>query len=351
MLNRLLGLFSHDIGIDLGTANTMVLVRGKGIVIREPSVVAIHKKTKDILAIGTEAKRMIGKTPENILAIRPLREGVISDFELTEKMLQFFINKVHSTPSWIPRLPRPRVVIGIPSGVTEVERRAVSGAARGAGAREVHLLEEPMAAAIGAGLPIEEPQGFMVVDIGGGTTEIAVISLGGIVVGKSIRTAGDAMDFNIIDYARKSFNLLLGERTAERIKISVGSAFPPPDPPLAEEADSAVMRGRDLASGLPREIPVSAAEVREALNPAVSYIVRMIKDAVEETPPELLADIMRRGIILAGGASQLRGMDRLIVQETGIPTAVAEDPMTCVVRGAGKVLEDIELLKRVEVGT
>ena len=352
MLDRLLGFFSHDIGIDLGTANTMVLVRGKGIVIREPSVVAIHKKTKEILAIGIEAKRMIGKTPANISAIRPLREGVISDFEITEQMLKFFINKVHSTPSRIPRIPRPRVVIGIPSGVTEVERRAVSDAVRIAGAREVHLLEEPMAAAIGAGLPIEEPQGFMVVDIGGGTTEIAVISLGGIVVGKSVRTAGDTMDRNIIDYARKNFNLLLGERTAERIKIAVGSAFSSAetdslDPP---KADSTVMRGRDLASGLPREIPVSAVEIREALSPAVSHIVRMIKDAVEETPPELLADIMKSGIVLAGGASQLRGLDRLIVQETGIPTAVADDPMTCVVRGAGKVLEELELLKRVEVG-
>jgi len=346
MLNRLLGFFSHDIGIDLGTANTMVLVRGKGIVIREPSVVAIHKKTKDILAIGTAAKQMVGKTPANILTIRPLREGVISDFEITEQMLKFFINRVHSTPSRTPRIPRPRVVIGIPSGVTEVERRAVSDAARSAGAREVHLLEEPMAAAIGAGLPIEEPQGFMVVDIGGGTAEIAIISLGGIVVGKSVRTAGDAMDCNIIDYARRNFNLLLGEHTAERVKIDVGSAFPSEKNDLLET----VIRGRDLASGLPREILVPAVEIREALNPAVSHIVRTIKDAVEETPPELLADIMKSGIVLAGGASQLRGIDQLIALETGIPTAVAEDPMTCVVRGAGKVLEELELLKRVEVG-
>ncbi len=352
MLNRLLGLFSHDIGIDLGTANTVVLVRGKGIVIREPSVVAIHKKTKDILAIGTEAKRMVGKTPANILAIRPLRGGVISDFEITEQMLRFFINKVHQTPSRIPKIPRPRVVIGIPSGVTEVERRAVSDAALSAGAREVHLLEEPMAAAIGAGLPIEEPQGFMIVDIGGGTTEIAVISLGGIVVGKSIRVAGDAMDRNIIDYAKKHFNLLLGERTAERIKIEIGSAFPPEADSSSEEDTprEALLCGRDLAAGLPREIPVSAVEIREAITPAVSQIVRTIKDAVEETPPELLADIMKSGIILAGGASQLRGIDRLIAQETEIPTTVADDPMTCVVRGAGKVLEELDLLKRVEVG-
>jgi rod shape-determining protein MreB len=349
MLNRLLGLFSHDIGIDLGTANTMVLVRGKGIVVREPSVVAIHKKTKDILAIGADAKKMVGKTPANILAIRPLREGVISDFEITEQMLRFFINKVHQTPSRLPKIPRPRVVIGIPSGVTEVERRAVSDAARSAGAREVHLLEEPMAAAIGAGLSIEEPEGYMVVDIGGGTTEIAVISLGGIVVGKSIRIAGDAMDQNIIDYARKNFNLLLGERTAEQIKIDIGSAFPPEKGQNFPE--EAVLRGRDLASGLPREIPVSAEEIREALNPAVSYIVRTIKDAIEETPPELLADIMKKGIVLAGGASQLRGFANLVAQETEIPTAVADDPMTCVVRGAGQVLEEIDLLKRVEVGT
>lgn len=352
MLNRILGLFSHDIGIDLGTANTMVLVRGKGIIIREPSVVAIHTKTKDILAIGSEAKRMVGKTPANILTIRPLREGVISDFETTEQMLRFFINRVHQTPSRIPKIPRPRVVIGIPSGVTEVERRAVSDAAKNAGAREVHLIEEPMAAAIGAGLPIEEPEGSMIVDMGGGTTEIAVISLGGIVVGKSIRVAGDAMDQNIIDYARKNFNLLLGERTAERIKIEIGSAFAS-DLPSAKggaEADKeALLRGRDLAGGLPREIPVSAEEIREALTPAVSYIVRTIRDAVEETPPELLADIMKSGIILAGGASQLRGIDRLIAEETEIPTVVADDPMTCVVRGAGKVLEETELLRRVEV--
>jgi len=346
MLDRLWGLFSHDIGIDLGTANTMVLVRGRGIVIREPSVVAIHQKTRDILAIGTEAKRMVGKTPANILAVRPLREGVISDFDITEQMLRFFINKVHQTSSRLPKIPRPRVVIGIPSGVTEVERRAVSDAARNAGAREVHLLEEPVAAAIGAGLPIEEPEGSMIVDIGGGTTEIAVISLGGIVVGKSIRVAGDAMDQNIIDYARKNFNLLLGERTAERIKIRIGSAFP-----LEEfEPQSAALRGRDLAGGLPREIPVSAEEIREALTPSVSHIVRTIKDAVEETPPELLADVMKNGIVLAGGASQLRGIDRLIATEAEIPTVVAADPMTCVVRGAGKVLEELDLLKRVEVG-
>ena len=350
MLDRFFGLFSHDIGIDLGTANTMVLVRGEGIVIREPSVVAIRKKTKEVLAIGTEAKQMIGKTPANILAIRPLREGVISDFDVTEQMLHYFINKVHQTPSRLPKIPRPRVVVGIPSGATEVERRAVSDAVRSAGAREVHLLEEPMAAAIGAGLPIEEPQGFLIVDIGGGTTEIAIISLGGVVVGKSVQTAGDAMDQNIIDYARKNFNLLLGERTAERIKIDVGSAFASDPQEADSEADSTVMRGRDLASGLPREIPVSAAEIREALNPAVSYIVRMIKDAVEETPPELLADIMKTGIVLAGGASQLRGMDQLVAAETEIAAVVAEDPMTCVVRGAGKVLEELELLRRVEVG-
>lgn len=348
MLDHILGFFSHDIGVDLGTANTMLLVRGKGIVIREPSVVAIHKKTKNILAIGAEAKRMVGKTPANILVIRPLREGVISDFEITEQMLKFFINKAHSTPSRIPRIPRPRVVIGIPSGVTEVERRAVSDAAKNAGAREVHLLEEPMAAAIGAGLPVEEPEGFMIVDIGGGTTEIAVISLGGIVVGKSIRVAGDAMDQNIIDYAKKNFNLLLGERTAEKIKIAVGSAFPFEND--EKISDAATLRGRDLASGLPQEIPISAVEVREALNPVVSHIVQTIKDAVEETPPELLADVMKKGIILAGGASQLGGIDQLIAQKTKIPTVVAEDPMTCVVRGAGKVLEELELLRRVEVG-
>lgn len=348
MLDYIFGLFSHDIGIDLGTANTMVLVLGQGIVIREPSVVAIHKKTKDIIAIGQEAKEMVGKTPASILAIRPLREGVISDFETTERMLQFFINKVHQTPSRLPKIPRPRVVIGIPSGVTEVERRAVHDAARRAGARQVHLVEEPIAAAIGANIPINEPQGRLIVDIGGGTTEIAVISLGGIVVGKSIRVAGDAMDQNIIDFAKRHFNLLLGERTAEEIKIAIGSAFPPG--PDGEEAVDGLLRGRDLATGLPKEIPVVDDDIREALKPSVGFIARIIKDAVEETPPELLADVMREGIILAGGGSQLRRLDQLISEQTGIPVHVANDPMTCVVRGAGKILEEIELLRRVEVG-
>lgn len=347
MLDHLLGLFSHDIGIDLGTANTVVLVRGKGIVIREPSVVAIHKKSRDILAVGADAKQMVGKTPASILAIRPLREGVISDFEVTERMLQFFIQKVHQTSSRIPKIPRPRVVIGIPSGVTEVERRAVSDAVRHAGAREVHLVEEPMAAAIGAGLPINEPQGSLVVDIGGGTTEIAIISLGGIVVGKSLRVAGDSMDQNIIEFARRKFNLLLGERTAEEAKIKIGSAFE--SETEEEEMAEMLLRGRDLASGLPKEIPVGRAEIREALSPSISQITRAVKDAVEETPPELISDIMRRGIILAGGGSQLHGLERRLARDCGTPATVAEDPMTCVVRGAGKVLEELDLLRRVAV--
>lgn len=342
MLNYLFGLFSHDIGIDLGTANTLVLVKGKGIVIREPSVVAIHKKSKDVLAIGSEAKRMVGKTPANILAIRPLRNGVISDFEVTEQMLQYFIQKVHQSPSRFPKIPRPRVVVGIPSGVTEVERRAVIDAARGAGARQAFLIEEPMAAAIGSGLPIEEPTGNMIVDIGGGTTEIAVISLGGIVTNKSIRVAGDEMDQNLIDYARRKYNLLLGERTAEMVKITIGSAF--------EGFEGEMfMRGRDLKTGLPKSVAVSAAEVCEALFPSVKIITQTIKDAVEETPPELIADIMDRGIVLAGGASQLRGFDKHLARETEIPVRVADDPMTCVVRGAGAALENLELLRKVRV--
>jgi rod shape-determining protein MreB len=348
MLNRLFGFFSHDIGIDLGTANTIVLVRGKGIVIREPSVVAIHKKSKDILAVGAAAKEMVGKTPANILAVRPLREGVISDFETTEKMLHFFIGKVHESPSRLPKLPRPRVVIGIPSGVTEVERRAVSDAALSAGAREVHLIEEPMAAAIGAGMPINEPQGSLIVDIGGGTTEIAVISLGGIVVGKSLRVAGDSMDQNIIDFARRKFNLLLGERSAEEIKIKLGSAFPFENP--EEETREAALRGRALSTGLPKEIPALRPDIREAISPSINQIARAVKDAIEETPPELLSDVMKNGITLAGGGALLPGLDQLLSQECEVPVRRAKDPITCVVRGTGIALEELELLRRVEVG-
>lgn len=337
MFSRLLGYFSKDIGIDLGTANTLVYARGRGIVINEPSVVAINQKTGQILAIGEEARRMVGRTPAHIIATRPLREGVISDFEITEQMLKYFINKVHKGS--FSFFPRPRVVIGVPSGVTEVEKKAVEDAARNAGAREVYLVEEPIAAAIGARLPVEDAVGNMVVDIGGGTTEIAVISLGGLVTAKSIRIAGDKMNEDIIDFAREEYNLLLGERTAEEIKIEIGSCLP-----LTEELQTA-MRGRDLVSGLPKEITVKDKEIRKALEGSVRFLVTAIKETIEETPPELLADIMRTGIVLAGGGCLLRKFDDLLALETKVPVRLAEDPLTAVVRGTGMILENIEKLK------
>jgi rod shape-determining protein MreB and related proteins len=343
IFDRFFGKFSHDIGIDLGTANTLVYTKSKGIVINEPSVVAINSKTNQILAIGNEAKRMVGKTPAHIVATRPLADGVISDFEATEQMLKYFIEKVHQES--FSFFPRPRVVIGIPSGVTEVEKRAVEDAAMNAGARQVFLIEEPMAAAIGARLPVQDAQGSMIVDIGGGTTEVAVISLGGIVASRSIRIAGDELNQNIMQFARKEFNLLLGERTAEEIKIAVGSAV------VLVEPLEASMRGRDLVVGLPKEITVTDAHIRDALSRSVRIIVSNIKDTIEETPPELVADIMRRGIILAGGGALLRGLDQLIAEQTEIPVHIADDPLTCVVRGTGIVLEEIEILKDVLVST
>ena len=345
MLNKLLGLFSHDIGIDLGTANTLVYVKGKGILIREPSVVTIHKKTKEVLAVGSEARRMLGKTPSTIQAIRPLRDGVISDFYVTEKMLEYFIKNVHSIPSRFPKIPRPRVVIGVPSGVTSVERKAVVDAAKNAGAREAFLIEEPMAAAIGAGLPIQEPQGTMIVDMGGGTTEIAVISLGGIVINKSLRTAGDELDHDIINYAKTKHNLLIGERTAEDIKFQIGSA----DEFEGEEDVIAILRGRDLKTGLPKSIEVRAQDIREATKVSINNIVSAIKDAIEETPPELVPDILTTGIILAGGTSLLRSIDKFISKEVKVNVSIAKDPMTCVVRGCGIVLDDLALLNRVKI--
>lgn len=345
MLDKIFSIFSHDMGIDLGTANTLVLVRGKGILIREPSVVAIHKKTKEVQAVGSEAKRMLGKTPATISAIRPLRDGVISDFYVVEKMLSYFIRKVHQSPSGIPKIPRPRVVIGVPSGITEVERKAVVDASLSAGARKVFLVEEPMAAAIGASLPISEPQGSMIVDMGGGTSEIAVISLGGVVTNKSLRVAGDEMDQEIINYARSRYNLLVGDRTAEEIKILIGNAYPYE----GDKEDKALLRGRDLKTGLPKSIEVNAAEIREALKNPLFTIVNAVKDAIEETPPELVADILKSGITLAGGTSLIKGFDRLMAEETKMPVTLAKDPLTCVVRGCGVVLEDIELLKRVKV--
>ena len=343
MFNKLFGYFSKDIGIDLGTANTLVYVRGRGIVANEPSVVAVNQKTGQIVAIGMEAKRMVGRTPAQIVASRPLVAGVVSDFEVTEEMLKYFIRQVHDV-GW-SAFARPRVVIGIPSNVTEVEKRAVEDAARNAGAREVYLVEEPMAAAIGVRLPVQEPIGSMIVDIGGGTTDIAVISLGGIVVSKNLRIAGDKLNEDIIRFARDEFKLLLGERTAEDIKIAIGSAHELPEPM------EAAMRGRDLVAGLPKELIVDDSDIRRAMRHSIHILVNAIKAAVEETPPELVADIMHRGIILVGGGSLLRGLDRLIQEETKIPVKVAEDPLTAVVRGTGIILEDINSLRTVLVST
>lgn len=339
MLNRFFGLFSHDIGIDLGTANTLVYVRGKGVVINEPSVVAINQKTKQILAIGQEAQVMVGKTPGHIIATRPLVDGVVSDFEVTEQMLRHFIDRVHSEK--FSFMPRPRVLIGIPYGVTEVERRAVEEAAMNAGARQAFLIEEPVAAAIGARLPIQEASGSMIVDIGGGTTEVAVISMGGIVASRSVRTAGDEMNEDIINFARDNFNLLLGERTAEKIKMEIGSAYP-----LKEKLERP-MRGRDLVSGLPREVIINDEQVRRALEKSINIIVEAVKQTIEETPPELIADIMDRGIVLAGGGALLKHMDLLISQATQTRVYVADEPLTAVARGTGVVLEDLESLEGV----
>lgn len=337
-INFFLGLFSRDVGIDLGTANTLVMVRNQGIIINEPSVVAINKKTRQVQAVGNEAKRMVGRTPAHIIAIRPLRDGVISDFDVTEQMLQFFIRRVHERFALIPR---PRVVIGIPSGVTEVEKRAVHDAAINAGCREVYLIEEPMAAAIGANLPINESVGSMIVDIGGGTSEVAVISLGGIVVSRSIRVAGDELDVDVINYARQKHNLLIGERMAESAKIQAGSAYP------LEEELMVTLRGRDLLTGLPKSIEVSSVELREAISGSVDLIVDAVKDTLEETPPELVADLMESGIALAGGGALLLGIAERLSHETKMHVYVADDPMTCVVRGAGAVLEDLPILRKV----
>ena len=341
MFNRLFGKLSKDVGIDLGTATTLVYVRKKGIVINEPSVVAVNQKTGQILAIGDEAKKMVGRTPAHISATRPLVQGVISDFEVTEQMLRYFINKVHKGSFSV--MPRPRVVIGIPSGITEVEKKAVQDATLNAGAREVYLVEEAMAAAIGSRLPVQEALGNMVVDIGGGTTDIAVISLGGIVASKTLRIAGDKLNEDIINFAQDELKLILGERTAEDIKIAVGSAYE-----LDEELETP-MRGRDLITGLPKEIIVSDSQIRKALGRSVKLIVEAVKETIENTPPELVADIMHRGIIMVGGGSLLRGLDKLFGEETKMPVMVEEDPLTAVARGTGIILEDIEKLREVLV--
>ncbi len=338
-LNWLLGLFSLDIGIDLGTANTLVCVRNQGVVINEPSVVAIEKKSRKVLAIGAEAKEMIGRTPANIVAVRPLRDGVISDFDVTEQMLHHFIRKVHERS--LLRIPRPRVVVGIPSGVTEVEKRAVHDATISAGAREAYLVEEPVAAAIGAGLKVTEAKGSMIVDIGGGTTEVAVIALGGIVVARSIRVAGDEMDEDIIAYARQKYNILIGDRTAEQAKIEAGSAYP------LEQEIVYTLRGRNLITGLPEGVEISSIEIREALRNSVSVIVEAIKSALDDTPPELVADLMSDGIVLAGGGALLRGLAQRLTEETKMKVYAATDPMTCVAKGAERILESLEDLRKV----
>ena len=338
---KVFGGLAKDIGIDLGTANTLVYVAHKGIVINEPSVVAMNNRTGQMLAIGAKAKEMVGKTPGHIVVTKPLVDGVISDFEVTEKMLKYFIEKVHKESFSI--LARPRVLIGIPSGITEVEKRAVIDAAINAGAREAYLIDEPMAASIGARLPVTEAGGNMVVDIGGGTSEIAVISLGGVVASRSLRTAGDEMNEDIIRYCRDGYNILIGERTAEEVKISIGSAYP------QEKNSSAKIRGRDLITGLPKEVIITDEHVREALTHSIRIIVNSVKTIIEETPPELISDIMKRGIILAGGGGLTRGLDKLIANKTGIPVRMMEDSLTAVVRGTGIVLENLEDFREVLV--
>jgi len=338
-----LGIFSNDLAIDLGTANTLVYVKGKGIVLSEPSVVAVSTNSRAksrVLAVGIEAKNMLGKTPGNIVAIRPMRDGVIADFEVTEAMLRHFIHKVHNRRTFV----RPRIIIAVPSGITQVEKRAVRESAESAGAREVFLIEEPMAAAIGAGLPISEPTCNMVVDIGGGTTEVAVISLNGIVYSRSVRVAGDKMDAAIIQYIKRKYNLLIGERTAEIIKTTIGNAYP--DPQNAETID---VKGRDLASGIPKILSIDSEEIRVAISEQIDAIVETVKIALEQTPPELSADIVDRGVILTGGGALLKNLDKLLREETNLPITVAERPLETVVLGSGKALDNIGLLKEIVI--
>lgn len=343
MLDFLWQLVSLDLGIDLGTANTLIHIKDKGIAVREPSIVARQKKTKKILAIGSKAKEMVGKTPASIEAIRPLKDGVIADFDACQAMVKYYIRLLHQSPGLMPKLPRPKVIIGIPSGVTEVERRAVQEAALSAGARKAYLVEEPMAAAIGADIPVEAPEGQLIVDIGGGTAEIAVISLGGIVIERCLRVAGDEMDEAIISMARLKHNLVLGLATAEEVKINIGSAAP------FSKEKSFVIRGRDVGTGLPRSLKINSPEIREALGPVIQQIIGGITDTIEETPPELLADILEHGIVLAGGCGQIHGIDKAIAEAAKIPVWIVEDPMTAVVKGCGKLLENEKLLQKVKV--
>src|ERR687897_5682 len=344
MFDALFGVFSNDLAIDLGTANTLIYVKNQGIVCNEPSVVAVQQRNerggKKVLAVGAEAKRMLGRTPGSIVAIRPLKDGVIADFEITEAMLRYFIKKVHNRRT----LVRPRIIVGVPFGITEVEKRAVRESAESAGAREVYLIEEPMAAAIGAGLPITEPTGNMIVDIGGGTTEVAVISLSGIVFAKSVRIAGDEMDEAIVQYIKKHYNLLVGERRAEEIKMKLGSAYP-----MGGERRTMEVKGRDLIDGIPKTIVITDEEIREALREPVMTIVETVRTCLERTPPELAADIVDKGIVLTGGGALLRGLDHLLRQETNLPVTVGEDALSCVALGTGRVLDELDLLKKVAI--
>jgi len=342
IFDSILGLFSNDLAIDLGTATTLVYVKGKGIVLFEPSVVAVRKDSKGgrkILAVGQEAKKMLGRTPGNIVAIRPMKDGVIADFEITEKMLRYFISQVHKGRT----LVRPRIIVAVPSGITEVEKRAVSESAESAGAREVYLIEEPMAAAIGAGLPVSEPAGNMILDIGGGTSEVAVISLSGIVYCQSVRVGGDKMDEAIVQFIKRKYNLLIGERTAENIKIQIGTAYP------EEEVKTMELKGRDLVAGTPKVLQVTSEEIREAISEPINAIVEAVKMTLERTPPELSADIVDKGIILAGGGALLRNFDVLLREETGLPIMIADDPLSAVVLGSGKALDELHLLKEVMI--
>lgn len=345
MLDKFFNLFTYDLGVDVGTSNTNILVLGKGVAVREPTVVARNKKSKEIVAVGSDAKKMIGRTPGQLEAIRPLKDGVISDFDATEEMLSYYFKRLHQSHGFHVKIPKPKVVVSIPTGVTDVERKAVADAALGAGARQAFMIEEPMAAAIGADLPIFEAVGALVVDIGGGKTELAVISLGGIVINKSLRIAGDEMDEAIINFLRLKYSLLVGLPTAESLKLQIGSAREV----KGKEEKQAVIRGRDLSTGLPRSLRVNAGEIREALFPVINQIISAISDIIEETPPELLGDITQKGIFLSGGVAQLPALDLLISETVKMPCVVVEDPMTAVVRGCGKVLEDENLLRKVRV--
>jgi rod shape-determining protein MreB and related proteins len=341
LFNKLSGMFSNDLAIDLGTANTLVYAKGRGIICDEPSVVVVRRDTRKTLAVGIEAKGMLGKTPANIVTIRPMKDGVIADFDATEEMLKYFIAKAHHRRSFIS----PRVIIGVPSGITQVEQRAVKDAAHASGAREVYLIEEPMAAAIGVGLPIDEPTGNMIVDIGGGTTDVAIISLDGIVFSKAVRVGGDKMDDNIISFIKRKYNLMIGERTAEYIKIECGSAYP------MGNIEPVEVKGRDLISGIPKGIIITEDEVREALHESVGIILDTVKVTLENSPPELAADIVDRGIVLAGGGALLKGLDVLIREQTGVPVIVPDDPLTAVVRGCGMMLDKLEMLRKVALAT